>query len=242
MQQNMKKYAFLSILLIFATAALLPAQDLDKILDNHFKAIGQKNLEDVKTMKASGKLMSMGMEGPFNMVFKRPDKVRMNIDFQGTQIVQAYDGENAWVKNPMMGGSGAVKVTGDQADPIRESADMDGPLWNYKKKGYQLEVTGTEEVNGEEAYVLKLTKSDENVEHYYLDKDSYLITMARSSVNMNGMDMKVETLLSDYREVNGYKMPFRTEQRFGGQAGNTIIFDEVQVNVPVDDSIFDMEN
>jgi len=238
----MKRHTLLSILLTFATVNFISAQDLDKILNQHFEAIGQKNLEDVKTMKATGKLLTMGMEGPFTMVYKRPNKVRMTINIQGTEIVQAYDGETAWMMNPMMGATQPMVVTGAQAEPIRESADMDGQLWNYKEKGHQLELAGTEEVGGKEAYVLKLTKSNGNVDRYFINKENYLVDKVETSANVNGMDMRVVTLLSDYREVNGYKMPFTTVQSFGGQQGNSIIFESVQVNVPVDDAIFQKDS
>ena len=238
----MKKNTFLSLLLAFAAVTFISAQDLDKILDKHFEAIGQKNLDEVKTMKATGKLLTMGMEGPFTMIYKRPGKVRMTIEIQGMEIVQAFDGETAWMMNPMMGATQPMVVTGAQAEPLRESADMDGQLWNYKEKGHQVELTGTEEVNGKEAYVLRLTKSNGNVDRYFINKETYMIDRVLSSANMNGMDMEVETILSDYRDVKGYMMPFRTLQSFGGQQGNTILFDEVKVNEKVDDAVFQKGN
>lgn len=234
----MKKYTFLSFLLAFAAAAITSAQDLETILDKHFEAIGQENIENVNTMKATGKLVTMGMEGPFTMVYKRPDKVRMRIEIQGTEVIQGFDGEKAWMQNPMMGSTRPVVVSGAQADQIKESADMDGQLWNYKEKGHKLELAGSEAVDGEEAHVLKLTKENGSVDRYFINKESYLIDKVVSSANINGMDMEVTTRLSDYREVNGYKMPHKTEQSFGGQQGNTILFEKVEVNEPVEDELF----
>ncbi len=234
----MKKYIFLSFLLAFSAAAIISAQELDQILDKHFNAVGQENFSNVYTMKATGKLVTMGMEGPFTMVYKRPDKVRMRIEIQGTEVIQGFDGEKAWMQNPMMGSTQPVVVSGAQAEQIKESADMDGQLWNYKEKGHKLELAGSEAVDGKEAYVLKLTKENGSVDRYFINKESYLIDQVVSSANINGMDMEVVTTLSDYREVNGYKMPHKTEQSFGGQQGNTIIFEKVEVNEPVENDIF----
>ena len=84
----------------FLAISFISAQDIDKILDNHFKAIGQKNLKKVETLEVTGKALIMGMESPLEMFSKRPDKSRVNIEYQGSQINQGYDGVTAWMVNP----------------------------------------------------------------------------------------------------------------------------------------------
>lgn len=154
----MKRNIFLTFLMAFAAISIISAQNLEEILENHFDAIGQENISKVKTLKATGKAVTMGMESPFIMMNKRPGLLKLSIEFQGSQIIQAYDGETVWMINPMMGSAEPIKITGDQALGLIESSDMDGQLYNYKGKGHQLKLVGTEEVNGEEAYVLKLGK------------------------------------------------------------------------------------
>jgi outer membrane lipoprotein-sorting protein len=234
----MKKSIFLSILMAFAAILITSAQDPDKILDQHFEAIGQKNLLNVKTLEATGKAVMMGMDNPITMIVKRPDKVQIEVDFQGAKIIQAYDGETAWMINPMAGSAEPVDVTGPEADGMIESADLDGQLWNYKEKGHQLELEGTEEVGGAEAFVLKLTKKNGNIDHYYMDKDSYLIVKMVSKTMSMGSEVEVEALLSNYQEVEGYIMPFTTEQKYGGQTAMTLMFEEVKFDVEVDNAIF----
>jgi len=154
----MKRNIFLTFLMAFAAISIISAQNLEEILENHFDAIGQENISKVKTLKATGKAVTMGMESPFIMMNKRPGLLKLSIEFQGSQIIQAYDGETVWMINPMMGSAEPIKITGDQALGLIESSDMDGQLYNYKEKGHQLKLVGTEEVNGEEAYVMKLGK------------------------------------------------------------------------------------
>jgi outer membrane lipoprotein-sorting protein len=234
----MKKSIFISLMVLLVATSVSTAQDLDKILDNHFETIGQKELLDVKTIQATGKAVMMGMESPFEMVGKRPNKVRITIEFQGAQIIQAYDGETAWMVNPMMGSADPIDMTGPEADGMIESSDMDGQLWNYKEKGHQLELEGTEEVDGAEAYVLKLTKKNGNIDYYYLETESYLILKMKSKTMMNGSETESETLLSNYQEIDGYIMAFTIEQKVGGQTAITIMMDDVKSNVSLEDSIF----
>ena len=234
----MKKSFFLSFLMAFAAISFISAQNLDKILENHFETIGQKNLLKVKALEATGKAVMMGMDNPFKMVTKRPDKLQIEVDFQGAKIIQAYDGETVWMINPMAGSAEPIDVTGPEANGIVESADMDGQLWKYKEKGHQLELDGTEEVDGTEAFVLKLTKKNGNIDYYYLDQESYLVLKVKSKTMSMGSEVEVESLLSNYQDVEGYIMPFTTEQKFGGQTAMTLMFEEVKFNIEVDDAIF----
>ena len=235
----MKRKIFLSTILALAVMSISTAQDLDQVLKDHFKAIGQKNLEKITSQKIVGTVTSMGMGMGFTMYQKRPDKYKMIIDVQGAQIIQAVDGETAWSVNPMMGSSAAVELSGVEAETMKEQADMDGQLWNYKEKGNQLALEeGTEEVNGKACYVLKLTKENGNHDFYYMDKESYMIHKVKTSTESYGTPMEVETILSDYQDVDGYKMPFKIEQSVGGQVAATIEMESVETNVELDDSMF----
>ncbi len=236
----MKKNVAFTIFMAFMAIPFICAQDLDRILENHFDAIGQENLSEIKTIKATGKALNMGMEMPFTMMNKRPNMIRIVVEFQGSQVIQATDGETVWMVNPMMGSAEPVEITGEQGGGLIESADMDGQLWNYKQKGHQLELDGTEEVDGEETYVLKLNKDSGNTDYYYLDKDNYRVVKVRSTAIMNGSEVETETFLSNYQDVEGYMMPFVTEQRFDGQPANRIMIEEVTFNEKMDDDIFSM--
>lgn len=234
----MRKSIFLSFAMAFMAMSVIYAQDLEKILDNHFETIGQENLLDVTSIMAIGKAVQMGMEFPFTMINKRPDKLKVIVEVQGSKIIQAVDGETVWAINPMSGSVEPVDLTSPEADGLIETADLDGQLWKYKEKGHQLELEGTEEIEGTESYVLKLTKKNGNIDYYYLDMESYLILKIKSKTIMNGSEVETEGLLSNYQEVGGSVMPYTTEQRMGGQTVMTIVMEEVKLNVELDDAIF----
>ena len=234
----MKKRFIFSILLALLAIVTCSAQDLQEILDNHFETIGQEKILLKESVFATGKIMQMGMELPFEMINKRPNKVKIIIDIQGSKIIQAYDGETVWAVNPLSGSSEPIDVTGPEADGLIESADMDGQLWNYEEKGHQLELEGTEEIEGVEVYVLKLSKKNGNIDYIYMDPDSYLITNTKSKVIMQGQEVESEMIMSNYQDIDGYIMPFTMEQRANGQVLMTIMIEEVKVDQDFDDSIF----
>ena len=119
-----------ALAMAFTASMFLSAQDAQAILDQHFEAVGQENLLKANTIQASGKAMQMGMEFPFNMIQKRPDKLKLVIEVQGSQIIQAVNGENVWAVNPMTGSADPIDLTGPEADALKENADLDGQLWN----------------------------------------------------------------------------------------------------------------
>jgi outer membrane lipoprotein-sorting protein len=234
----MKQRVLFTIMMAVFAITTSYTQDPQELLDKYFETIGQENLLKVKTLHAKGKAMQMGMEFPFEMMNKRPDKLKTVVEVQGSQIIQVHDGESVWAINPMSGSSEPIDVTGPEADALIENADMDGQLWNWKEKGHQLELEGTEEVDDIEMYVLKLTKKNGNIDHYYLDPESYLVPKMKSKVIMEGSEMEVEVIMSNFQEVNGYIMPFTVEQRMNGQSLVTIMFDEVKMDTEMDDAVF----
>jgi len=234
----MKKGILISISLALLSIVTCSAQDLQEILDNHFETVGQEKLLAKKSMYAKGKIMQMGMELPFEMINKRPNKLKMTIDIQGSKIIQAYDGETVWAVNPLSGSSDPIDVTGPEADGLMESADMDGQLWNWEEKGHELELEGTEEIEGVEVFVLKLSKKNGNIDYFYMDPDSYLITNTKSKVVMQGSEVESEMIMSNFQEVDGYIMPFTMEQRVNGQAMMTLMIEEVKIDQDYEDSIF----
>ncbi len=234
----MKKTILIIISLAIFTVGSTYAQDLQKILDKYFKSIGQEKMLKVKSLETTGKTLQMGMEMPFKTIAKRPNKAYMEVDISGTKMVMGFDGENGWAIQPWTGSADPIDLVGPELRPVKEISDMDGGLWNYEEKGHQLELEGTEDLEGIKVYVLKLTKKDGDIFHYYLDSEKYLILKMKYRLVVNGQETEMVALMSNFQDVDGYIMPFTTEQRFDGQSGMTITFEEVKFNVDIDDAIF----
>ncbi len=234
----MKKTILILISIAIFTVGSAYAQDLQKILDKYFETIGQEKLLKVQTQVTIGKTLQMGMEMPFKTMSKRPNKAYMEVEIQGAKMVMAFDGENGWAIQPWTGSAEPVDLQGPELRPMREMSDMDGSLWNYVEKGHQIELLGTEEMEGTEVYVLKLTRKDGDISNYYLDSEKYVMLKLSYKMVVNGQETEMIALMSNFQDVEGYIMPFTTEQRFDGQTGMTITFDEVKFNVDIDDTIF----
>jgi hypothetical protein len=71
-----------------------------------------------------------------------------------------------------------------------------------------------------------------------MDSENYVVLKILSQTMVNGSEVEVEVLMSNFQEVNGYVSAFTTEQRFDGQTGMTIKVEEILFDEEVDDSIF----
>jgi outer membrane lipoprotein-sorting protein len=233
-----KKIITLFCLAVFALGSAY-SQDLQEILSNYFKSAGLEKLSKIKSIVSTGKSVQMGMEMPYKIVQKRPNKAYLEVDVQGAKMIMAYNGEIGWAIQPWTGSTEPVDLIGPELRSVLELSDLDGGLWNYKEKGHQLELVGTEELEGTNVYVLKLTTKDGDIQQYYIDSESNLASKMTYNVVINDQETEIAMYMSNYQEVEGIVVPFATEQRFNGQSGMTINVEAVKYNEDIDDALFE---
>jgi outer membrane lipoprotein-sorting protein len=218
--------------------------NLDAVLAGYLETIGgQAAIDQTNSVSASGTLIFPGgMEAPFTLEFMpKAQKMRMDFEFQGMQATSAYDGENGWAVMPFMGKTTAEPMADDQLKQARDQADFFGPLINHQAKGHTLELVGVTDIEGTEAYHIKVTKANEDVEDWYLDTEYYLPFRVESVASMMGQEVETTTTMGDYKEVEGLLVPFSVQVGFGpGEAQQGIVIDEMKMNPDIDASIFDM--
>jgi outer membrane lipoprotein-sorting protein len=74
----------------------------------------------------------------------------------------------------------------------------------------------------------------------FIDKDSYLLSKTSLDVNQGGMAITLESYPSDYKDNNGIFLPMKTTTSASGM-NYVITFTNVEVNVPIDDSVFQIK-
>lgn len=228
-------------------AAGVSAQDatLEEVLQAHYETIGGLEAwKDVETMKATGTMVIGGgqIEAPFVMFAKRPRMQRVEFTYQGMTGIQAFDGEQAWMLMPFMGQTEPEVMPEDQARQMREEADIDGPLIGYEEEGIELELMGTEDVDGTPAYKIEVTMPTGQERFYYLDTEYYLPIKVEGEREQGDQTVAFESIIGDYKEVNGLVMAHSIENRIPGmpQGGQVMTLDEIEVNVEMPDSLFTM--
>lgn len=240
----MKKQFVFSILILFFCGALLFSETLEEILAKNYQSRGGlEKLKAIKTMKVEGKIvMTMqNMEMPITMWIKKPNKMRMEATFMEKKIVFAYDGQKAWMINPLMGSEEPQELPEDRSKEVTQQADSIFPLVDYKEKGHQLEYLGKEDMEGTEVYKLKMTKTDDKVLYFYLDTETGIELKISTYTKVRDKETLVETLMGDYKEVDGIMIPFSMEVKAAGMGqGQKMVFTSFKQNVTLEDSFFQM--
>jgi len=229
--------------LTFLLTPLLSAQTVDDIIAKNIQARGgMDKIKSVQTIRSSGTMtMGPGMEAPGSMIVKRPDMARLEFTLQGMTAVQAYDGKDAWQIMPFTGKKDPEAMSADEKKDLEYNADIDGPLVDYKSKGNKVELLGKEKLEGTDAYKLNVTLKNGDVVTVYLDADSYLEIKEETKRMVRGTEREIESVMGDYKEVNGMMFAFAIENGVkGGQEKEKLTLTKIELNVPVDDAIFKM--
>ena len=132
---------FLAIAVIAISS--VSAQDLSKILNDHYKASAQDKMSKITSATIKGNLSAMGMEMGLTLYQARPGKLRLEADLAGSKVIQTYNGTTGWTYAPAMGILQPQQLGAEELKSIVKQADMDSPLWDYKAKGNKLELLGS---------------------------------------------------------------------------------------------------
>lgn len=235
----------LSIAFAAAMSVALPAgaQTVDEIIAKNLAAKGgAQKLQAVKTVRMTGKMtIGPGIEAPIVLELKRPNSMRMDITVQGMVGSQAYDGAKGWSLMPFGGSTVPQQMTAEEATLAQEQADLDGPLVDYKGKGNTVELLGKEPVEGSQAYKLRVTLKNGVVRTMYIDAEHFLEIKEESKRTIRGSEMEVETIVGDYKEVEGLMFPFSIDAGpKGSPQRQKLVIEKIEINVPIDDVRFRM--
>jgi len=236
----MRKFIGAMAGLVLAAAAL-PAQTADEIVAKYVAKIGgMPKLEAIQTLKKTGKYTGGGgFEARVVEENKRPNMIRQEFVLQGMVGVTAYDGKEGWKIEPWQGKKDVEPLGEEEMKAILEDADFDGPLIHSKEKGNAVELAGTEPVEGTDAYKLKVTLKNGDVQYFFVDTEDFVPIKVEKKRMIRGAERESETSLGDYKEVAGVYFPHSFEF---GQKGSPnrqkVVYDKIEANVPLDDSLF----
>lgn len=237
------KNFFLIAALLITGAFYASAQSADDIISKHVTAIGGRDkIKAINTMKMTGIFdVGGGVQIPFVNYFARPGKMKIEATFQGMTQQIAVDGNSGWQINPFMGSKDPEPMNGDELKMMKQQADFEGHLVDYKDKGYTAEFLGQEDFEGTQVNKVSLSNKDGEQTTYYLDAESNLLLKESQKIKMADNEIQTETVYGDYKTDGGMMLPHSIESKTPGQEGSQkITISTVEVNVPVDNAMFVM--
>ncbi|MBK8502557.1 MAG: hypothetical protein IPL46_10265 [Saprospiraceae bacterium] len=234
------KKVLTAIIAVFLIAVVpTDAQTVDEIISNYLENTGGKDAwKSLNSMKMSGTSSMQGMEFPITIYSKRPNYEKLEVEVQGMQIVEAYDGTTAWSINPFQGNTTATKAD-EEMNKEAAKKTFEDELLDYAAKGHQVERLDDAEIEGAQTFQLKLTKKTGDEQIYYFDQENFVPIMIRVFANAGPMKgAAIETYLSDYEEVQELMIPHSIMQKVNGQTFMQATMKSIELNPEIDDQIF----
>jgi outer membrane lipoprotein-sorting protein len=235
-----QRLALTILITAVAVAAAAPrvlAQTVDEIIARNIQARGgAEKIKGVQSMKQTSHMKVQGMSATLTLYAKRPNLSRQEMTIAGATAITAFDGQNAWGVNPMMGQTTPKVLTGPAADQVPSHAAFDPPLLDYRAKGTRVEYVGTEPDGARSLIHLRITDKAGMVVNCYLDSQTAL----ESKIVADGPTGPMETRLSDYRDVGGLKMPFAIRTTAAGVVVADVVVDTIEFDQPMPASLFTM--
>lgn len=242
-----RKLAALLPLVPFGLALPAFAQTADELVAKNLAARGgQDRLAAIHSMVMKG---DVRLPGDIKLTYKETRErvgdsncaVRVEAAIQGLTLTQSYDGTNAWRINPFSGRKDAEHMGADEARELADQGSIDGALLSARAKGSEVDYLGREDIDGTDAYKLRVSQQDGTVYTYYLDPDAYLEIKVFERRTIRGAEKETETDLGDFERVDGAYFPFSiTSGPKDSPDKQVITIESADANVPVAPETFAM--
>ena len=233
-------------MLLFVSTALL-AQDATppsprEIADAYLEAIGgEEVLAAVKATKMTGAANMQGMEFPMTITAAEGNKLRIELDIQGSPMTQTFDGTTGYILFPMQGITEPKQMSADEAADLADSPFL-SEFVDSEARGYTLTAVEGKEVEGTPTYGVRVNNDTGYDRTYYFDTETMVPIMTeQASKGGPTKGMIMASYMSDYQEVDGLMVPMFIEQKANDQTMMKMTFTEVTINPEVQDSLFTLQ-
>ena len=239
MKMKIYKLAALSALALFISVSV-SAQTADEIIGKYVKAIGGKEmLSKINSLYTENSMEVMGMQITGKTTVLNGKGMKQEMEVMGSNMVTCITDKGGWTINPMTGGTSPEDMPAAQYNSGKAQITIGAPFLNYAETGYKAELAGTDTIAKVTALKIKLTGPDNTAAFYFFDPNSFLLLKSISQAESQGQMVENIVLYTDYKQTDGYTMPYKMNMDMaGGQFNMTMNVTKVELNKPVNDSIF----
>jgi hypothetical protein len=153
------------------------------------------------------------------------------------EMTSGFDGTSGWMKSPM----GTQDLPASQKEELAKSMTLntyvllkgiDGP-------DYTVQFFKDDKLNDKpvQVVIVRHKQSSNSVRVYVDPQNSIVVKRVSRGRTMQGL-ADLEELLSDYRDVDGVKIPFKVETYADGKRQSLTTISSVKINSGVKDDVF----
>jgi hypothetical protein len=165
-----------------------------------------------------------------------PDRVRSETSLPMGTFLQGFDGKAAWVSSPQ----GTFDLPGDLSGEYVRGIDLAGGIGLFKKVfagKAEAEFGGEREFVGQKTLLVEWNGPTGKVKLYFDATTKLLVGVTYRAKTMQG-EFEEERRLSDFREVDGVKFPFRWVSYRDGGLYSDLTVKELKLNEKIEASTF----
>lgn len=209
----------------------------ESVLERFIEVTGGRKAYESRTSETIVAKMSMpaqGIEASLTTHTARDNKQRIVTEFPGIgKIEGGSDGQVYWEKSAVQG---ARIRKGDELPQARRQATMNAPI-HWRTLYAKVETTGLDAVEGKPCYALTLTPSEGRPELACYDQESGLLVQVKLTLKTQMGEIPMVTSVSEYREIEGVKVPHKMTQTVAGQKVEVTV-ESVVTNPKLDPDTF----
>ncbi|MEO7922306.1 MAG: hypothetical protein ABIR30_01375 [Chitinophagaceae bacterium] len=229
------------LIALFSLAALgANAQSADEVIQKYTANMGGlEAINKISSAKMTGTFSSQGNDFPLTTLILNGKGMRTDVDVMGQFVTNCYFDGKGWKINPYAGAPAATDVTGTELSDFKAQSYLANQLMDYKARGHKVESPLEATVDGIKTYSIKLTnKDDGKATNYFISKTDYVLIKSSTNRDIQGQNKEVETYYSDLKDFAGVKFFMDRSSKIDGQEFQNIRFDKIELNVPIDEKIF----
>lgn len=210
-----------------------------EILEHYYNAIG--GLEKLKAEKSSyfeGSVVmeSSGLHGTIKRWEEHPLRERVELDFAVFKRTSGDNGQFSWVIDP----NGKLQIQKDETTIQRRSIKYMKEMYFHMDRNsniFALIIEDIKKLGTVDCYVIKtINNINKDITLDYYNTSSYLL----EKTIRTQPEMETHTVLSDYRNVDGIKRPFRQETEILQLGQKQImLINKSESNIEIETSLFD---
>ncbi|MEW6731842.1 MAG: pitrilysin family protein [Acidobacteriota bacterium] len=204
------------------------------------KATGGDAIKQVKTLVTKSDAKLITPQGEFavgaEITVQFPNKIINKLNLPFGEVLQAYDGQNAWLKSPQ----GTRDLSSEDAVEFQNAIANDTLflLANFDSPNFQTQFLEETSIDGKKANVVLVTMPNKHAVKLYLDAETNMVIGKAFRSNAGGAPADNEETYSDFRDVSGLRIAFQRKSKRNGQPFSEATVKDLQINPNVDEQIF----
>lgn len=175
--------------------------------------------------------------------FKAPARLRLDMDIAdaGVKLVTVMAGNTGWAQQETKEGKRAIDFPRAEVEAGKAQIwrDQDLVLLRHREDKASVVLVDETEIGGKPAYAVRITSAGSKYSVVLLiDKASKLLVgMTYQERAPNGQMLRTDERYSDYKKVGGLQIAHKRTTR-SAQIDLTTTLSKVEINKPIDDSVF----